>query len=217
MDAVPLTEVGKLAITLSVVGAGILLASLLAIAIWYCKIRKRSNIYSYKKTSPRRTLSEVESNLRDLHDSSIDSGKATPSPLSAPSPVKDSCSTEDTSVFEDKPSGEASLPEAAGASVVMREKKKCEHISDSEQEITHLHRVGLAPSNATGYLPDTRISTISSEIPSHTGYDSMYDGILWPDVIDPYNQNDELELRIGDKATDVFHCRSMTTFYQFHN
>ena len=64
-------------------------------------------------------------------------------------------------------------------------------------------------------LPDTRISTISSDVYSQSTYDGLYDGILWPDVIDPYHKGQELELRIGGKAIDVFNCKSLTTVTQF--
>lgn len=76
---------------------------------------------------------------------------------------------------------------------------------------------GYGRDQADGFaaLPDTRISTISSDVQSQSTQGDLYGGILWPDVIDPYNRGQELEMKIGGKAVDVFNCRSVTTVTQF--
>ena len=87
---------------------------------------------------------------------------------------------------------------------------------------THIGKTKVKlPTSASNQqrVRETQISTIhsSSSKPMLVTQGHRYDGgLLWPDVIDPYNRAQELELRIGDRAVDVFQCRSLTTITQFH-
>lgn len=79
---------------------------------------------------------------------------------------------------------------------------------------THIGRAKNQPSSASHDRTIT-LAPAASKGASNRSFE-FEGGLLWPDVIDPYHRGQELELRIGNTALDVFQCRSLTTITKFH-